>query len=96
MQEAKAWEGIEKSKAKKRQAITGSKNLGLVSDPGHTLEDKDRATDAIAEKVKLGSGRTYERAKKVVEKIDKLKINIEIKLHGKLQDIPPFCLIMVK
>ena len=73
MQEAKAWEGIEKSKAKKRQAITGSKNLGLVSDPGHTLEDKDRATVAIAEKVKLGSGRTYERAKKVVEKIDKLK-----------------------
>jgi hypothetical protein len=41
---------------------------GYPSDQGRTGED-GRATDILAEKVNLGSGRTYERAKPAVKKI---------------------------
>lgn len=69
------WEEIETRKAKERQAINGSKNLGLNMDNVPSLEnnkiknDKGAVRDIIAEKVGIGSGRTYERAKNAVNKI---------------------------
>jgi len=72
MKETKLWEGIEKEKAKDRQGIAGSRNLGLVTDSGPEL-DKREVRDILAEKVGLGSGKTYERAKPVMKKIDELK-----------------------
>ena len=46
--------------------------LSIECDTGRNRE-KGRATDIIAEKVNLGSGRTYDRAKSAVKKIDELK-----------------------
>ena len=48
-------------KAKERQAINGSNNLGLNSEKFHTLDksDKGRTTDIVAEKIGIGSGETY-------------------------------------
>lgn len=65
MMESELWAEIEPQLAKKRQTIAGSKNLGLVMDSGTQLEKMGASRDIIAEKVGLGSGRTYERAKQM-------------------------------
>ncbi|NMM65464.1 hypothetical protein HBE96_23075 [Clostridium sp. P21] len=65
------WEELERKKASERQAISGSKNLGLVMDTVPQLE-KGSTRDIIANKIKLGAGRTYTRAK-----IAALKNNIK-------------------
>lgn len=64
-QEGKLWEEIEKERAKQRQAINGSNNLGLNKEHVPYLGEKGQSRDIIAEKVSMGSGRTYERAKNV-------------------------------
>ena len=40
IQEGKMWEEIEREKAKERQALNGTKNLGLNVDTSPTLEKK--------------------------------------------------------
>lgn len=67
MNETKLWEGIEKEKAKERM-LSG----GHPVDSG-TQGEEGKTRDILAEKVGLGSGRTYERAKPVMKKIDELK-----------------------
>jgi len=94
MKEAGEWEDIEEEKAKERQEKLG-KSHG--KDPSGQLSQRGRSKDKIAQKVKMGSGRTYDRAKTVwdeakkgdevakkqVEKIDKGKESI----HGAYKKI---------
>lgn len=63
MREAEIWEEIERIKAKERQAIAGSKNLGLSS-LGHVsvTREKGETRDIVAKKIG-SSGKTYSRAK---------------------------------
>jgi len=97
MKEIEAWEGIERDKARARQGIAGSINLGLVRDRGLQLGEisteytfpqingsnqqdiSGKSCDILAERVGLGSGRTYERAKSAVKKIDEFKEQGNIK-----------------
>lgn len=72
IQEGKMWEKIYKAQAKERQAAIGSKNLGLNVENLPPLE-QGKTRDVVAEKIDIGSGKTYEAAKKVVNEIDKLK-----------------------
>jgi hypothetical protein len=58
------FQNLIKKKAKERQGIAGSINLGLVTDSGPEL-DKREVRDILAERVGIGSGRTYERAKAI-------------------------------
>jgi ParB family chromosome partitioning protein len=72
LKETDAWKDVEQRKAKERQATsTGGNNPQLRDRCPQAEVGKTR--DIIAERVGLGSGRTYERAKPVVEKIDELK-----------------------
>lgn len=61
MQEAKVWEEIEKKKAKERKQATQFGNTVVDNVPPPSEEGKTR--DILAEKVNLGSGKTYDRAK---------------------------------
>lgn len=75
-QEGKLWEEIERKKASKRQATsTGGKNPQLMDNVPQAEKqlEKGAIRDIIAEKIGVGSGRTYERAKNAVNKIDELK-----------------------
>ena len=67
LQEGKMWEEVQKIKAKEKMSLGGQ---GKENFP--TLE-KGQTRDIVADKVGLGSGKTYESAKKVGEHIDKLK-----------------------
>jgi Zn finger protein HypA/HybF involved in hydrogenase expression len=79
VREALAWEMVEKAKAKQRQklaAIGTNEKLGR----GEEQADKEnfpealkgQTRDRVAQKVGLGSGRNYSKAKKVVVSIDNL------------------------
>jgi ParB family chromosome partitioning protein len=59
-------EQIERLKAKERQATSTGGNVPQLRDRGHKAEH-GRATDIVAKRVGFGSGKTYERAKAVVE-----------------------------
>jgi len=72
MKEIEAWENIEKEKARKRQATSTGGNTPQLRDSGPQAEE-GKSRDILAERVGLGSGRTYERAKPAVKKIDELK-----------------------
>lgn len=61
------WEEVIKEKARLRMSLGGQ---GKEKIP--TLE-KGQTRDIVAEKIGIGSGKTYETAKKVVNEIDKLK-----------------------
>ncbi|AGK97578.1 hypothetical protein [Clostridium pasteurianum] len=63
-QEGKLWQEIEKKKAKKRM-LSG----GYPTDNGSEGE-KWEVRNIIADKVGIGSGRTYECAKVAIDKID--------------------------
>lgn len=63
MKEAKAWEDIETNKAEERQKAGVPRHGGEGGETG----------DILAEKVNLGSGDTYSRAKKAVKKINELQ-----------------------
>ncbi len=82
VREAQAWKGVEEALAKKRMSEAGSKSA-----PGRPADSQEKGVenfphlspsstsgktrDAIASRVGLGSGRTYSKAAKVVEAIDK-------------------------
>ena len=79
VREASAWESVEKAKAKQRQQQAAAMtNQKLGRDSSKTLMEnfpqasKGTTRDAIASRVGLGSGRTYSKAAKVVERIDVL------------------------
>lgn len=67
MQEGKMWEEIYLAKAKEKMSLGGK---GKENFP--TLE-KGQTRDLVAEKIDIGSGKTYDSAKKVVKKIEELK-----------------------
>lgn len=69
MAEAEELEAIERERARERQREAGVANLPTVSSGNVSLthEDKGQTRDKVAEAVGLGSGRTYETAKKVWE-----------------------------
>ncbi len=78
--EGEAWSEIEKYRAKQRQqqaAVTTNQKLGRSKD-GQTLQEnfpeasRGQSRDAIASRVGLGSGRTYNKALTVVNEIDAL------------------------
>jgi len=80
VREARIYEEIETEKAKQRMHA-GNKPLisQYNADPVENLPQGDmnsdygKTRDIVAKKLNIGSGRTYEKAKKVVEKIDELK-----------------------
>ena len=90
--EANEWEVIEKEKARKRQSeLNGktllrdncpqAKNQNTDKDDCPEQEDeteKGRTRDIVAKRVGLGSGKTLERAKPVVENITELRKNGDI------------------
>ena len=65
IREGMTWEPIEKIRARERQ--------GARNDPtsGKIFPEVERVRDIIARRVGLGSGKTYEKGKEVVEAIDK-------------------------
>ena len=69
MAEAEELEAIERERARERQREAGVANLPTVSSGNVSLthEDKGQTRDKVAAAVGLGSGRTYETAKKVWE-----------------------------
>lgn len=80
---ARLIEEIEKAKAKDRQLLVLKQNQTTVMDHGPQRESGSMR-DTVAEKVGLGSGRTYDRVKyiakhggnEVLEQIDNKKISI--------------------
>ena len=74
VREALVWKELEVSKAKKRQLATQNNNAGkaVVENFPQLLQEKGKTRDRIAARVGLGSGRTYSKAAKVVERIDAL------------------------
>jgi len=68
IREAKIYEQIEAEKAKLRMA-GGVENLPQ----GEQVITSGKTRDIVAQKLNIGSGKTYEKAKKVVAKIDELK-----------------------
>ncbi|MBV4417681.1 ParB N-terminal domain-containing protein [Clostridium tyrobutyricum] len=77
--EAREWEIIEKEKAKQRQGTRTDivdkcppSNKNTVRDNCPQAE-QGKTRDIVAKRVGLGSGKTLERAKPVVEKISKLR-----------------------
>lgn len=83
VREGEAWSDIEKHRALQRQkqaAATTNQQLGRTSVP--TLQEnfpeasKGQTRDAIAHRIGLGSGRTYEKAASVVRAIDSLMEDI--------------------
>jgi ParB family chromosome partitioning protein len=70
MKEAEVWEVIEKEKAKERQS--GGQG-GILLKDNVPEANKGEVREILAEKVNLGSGKTYDRAKSAVKKIDELK-----------------------
>ena len=78
VQEAKMWEKIEKEKAKERQGQRTDLNNNIVEKFPQGQSGKTR--DIVADKVGLGSGKTYQKAKEVAQKID------DLKAEGKKED----------
>ncbi|MBV4423703.1 ParB N-terminal domain-containing protein [Clostridium tyrobutyricum] len=72
--EAREWEIIEKEKARKRIIAAQNNNSGkAVKDNCPEQVSSGQTRDIVAKRVGLGSGKTLERAKPVVEKISKLR-----------------------
>lgn len=85
--EAREWEAIEREKARKRQSELNGRALlrdncpqAKIQNVGESnyLEKEDetergRTRDIVAKRVGLGSGKTLERAKPVVDKISQLR-----------------------
>ena len=69
--EGMALEEIERKRAKERMLAGLIQNTAM--DGASIAEANGTTRDAVAEKVGFGSGRTYSRARNVVNKIDKLK-----------------------
>lgn len=72
-QEAKLWEELEQKKANIRRISSQNNDMALAVREKSPTQEKGRVRDIIAEKVGIGSGKTYEKTKFVVNEIDKLK-----------------------
>ena len=74
MREAEKWEEIEREKAQKRKKKTQLQGKDEDGNPDFgeanicTTEGKGKTRDKIAKKIKIGSGETYRKAKKVWDK----------------------------
>lgn len=71
IREGLIWEEVVKEKARLRKLSTLKNND--VDKENFPQQEKGQTRDIVAEKVGIGSGKTYESAKKVVKEIDKLK-----------------------
>jgi len=75
VREGQVWETIEGEWAKLRQKATQNNHAGravVENFPQLVSGGKGKTRDAIASRVGLGSGRNYDKARRVVEEIDKL------------------------
>jgi len=75
VREGRTWESIEGERALLRQKATQNNNAGravVENFPQLVSGGKGKTRDAIALRVGLGSGRNYDKARQVVEEIDKL------------------------
>jgi len=74
VREAEAWKEIEAARAKLRKTAAQNNQAGRAVQENfpELLDVKGQARDAIADRVGLGSGRTYEKASAVVQEIDAL------------------------
>ncbi len=72
VREGEAWKEVEASKAKKRKLAAQNNNAAraVVENFPQLLQEKGKTRDVIADRVGLGSGRTYQKAAKVVTQID--------------------------
>ncbi len=94
VREAEAWERVERAKAKQRQQLAAAMtNQKLGRETHETLVEnfpqasKGKSRDKVAKLVGLGSGRTYAKAKKVVEAIDELKSQGDIEVALDLRQV---------
>lgn len=75
MQEGKFWEEVIKEKARLRKLSTlNNQSIEVENFPPRGNEEVGKTRDIVAEKIGVGSGKTYEAAKKVVDEIDNLKV----------------------
>jgi ParB-like chromosome segregation protein Spo0J len=81
IREGMTWEPIEKKKAEDR--LTLSQGRGIKG-PENFPDLKGEVRDIIARRVGLGSGKTYEKGKEVVEEIDKKLAIGDLLQHGEL------------
>jgi len=74
VREAEAWREIEVARAKLRKTAAQNNQAGRAVQEifPELLDVKGQARDAIANRVGLGSGRTYDKASAVVQEIDML------------------------
>ena len=72
VREASAWKEVETEKAKKRQLAAQNNTAGRAVPENfpELLKEKGETRDHLARLVGLGSGRTYQKAAKVVTQID--------------------------
>ncbi len=73
VREGEAWKEVEASKARKRQLAAQNNNAAkavVENFPQLLHQEKGKTRDAIASRVGIGSGRTYEKAARVVGVID--------------------------
>jgi ParB-like chromosome segregation protein Spo0J len=74
IQEGKFWEDVIKEKARLRKLSTlNNQSVEVENSPQREKEEVGKTRDIVAKKIGLGSGKTYETAKKIVKEIDKLK-----------------------
>jgi len=72
VREGRTWETIEGEKARTRQLASLKQGDKLPVVENFPPREKGKTRDAIASRVGLGSGRNYDKARQVVEEIDKL------------------------
>lgn len=72
-QEAKLWEELEQKKANIRKISAQNNDMAQAVREKNPTQEQGRVRDIIAEKIGIGSGKTYEKAKFVVSEIDNLK-----------------------
>jgi ParB-like chromosome segregation protein Spo0J len=72
VREGEAWQDLEASKAKIRQTANLKTGNQIPVRENFPTRERGRVRDAIASRVGLGSGRTYEKAAAVVREIDEL------------------------
>jgi len=72
VREGRTWESIEGEKARSRQLASLKQGDKLPVVENFPPREKGKTRDAIASRVGFGSGRNYDKARRVVEEIDKL------------------------
>jgi hypothetical protein len=77
IREGMCWEPVEKAKADERQGT----RTDLTSEKIFSEVEGGRITDIIARRVGLGSGKTYEKGKAVVERINSELLDSTIGCH---------------